>query len=382
MASENDSQEKTEDPTQKRIEKALEEGQVLSSKELFVFATLFAGMFVYFATISASDFLLGRWGAFFRFDLGEFNGELTRLSYEALIYIMIIGLCVGLPMAIVVLFTQGVLAGRINFSPKAMNFKGSRINPLAGLKRMVSMKALVELLKSIAKVVFLVGVTYFAITSGISSLLTSSDADLINGLERVHYIFIGLFIAMLIVLAVIALLDVLWQRHQYIQQLRMSRQDVKDEHKQTEGSPEVKAKIRRMQMATAANAAQQRQALEDVPSATAVITNPTHFAVALKYEVGARGAPTILAMGRGKMAADIIEIAQNEAVPIFQSPLLARALFFTGEIGAEIHEELFSAVAAVLAFIFRAANGEKLDTPDIEVPEDLQFSETGVRYNA
>ncbi len=382
MASENDSQEKTEDPTPKRIEKALEEGQVLSSKELFVFATLFAGMFVYFATISASDFLLGRWGAFFRFDLGEFNGELTRLSYEALVYIMIIGLCIGLPMAIVVLFTQGALAGRINFSPKAMNFKGSRINPLEGLKRMVSMKALVELLKSIAKVVFLVGVTYFAITSGISSLLTSSEADLINGLERVHYIFIGLFIAMLIVLAVIALLDVLWQRHQYIQQLRMSRQDVKDEHKQTEGSPEVKAKIRRMQMATAANAAQQRQALEDVPSATAVITNPTHFAVALKYEVGARGAPTILAMGRGKMAADIIEIAQNESVPIFQSPLLARALFFTGEIGAEIHEELFSAVAAVLAFIFRAANGEKLDIPDIEVPEDLQFSETGVRYNA
>ena len=244
------------------------------------------------------------------------------------------------------------------------------------------MKALVELLKSIAKVVFLVGVTYLAIIASISSLLTSSEADLLKGLERVHSIFIGLFIAMLIVLAIIALLDVLWQRHQYIQQLRMSRQDVKDEQKQTEGSPEVKAKIRRMQMTTAAQAAQQRQALEDVPSATAVITNPTHFAVALKYEVGARGAPTILAMGRGKMAADIIEIAQNGSVPIFQSPLLARALFFTGDIGAEIHEELFSAVAAVLAFVLRAANGEQLDTPDIEVPEDLQFSDTGVRYNA
>ena len=382
MASESDSQEKTEDPTPKRIEKALEEGQVLSSKELFVFATLFAGLFVYFATVNASDLLLGQWSGFFRFDLGEFNGELKRLSYEALIYIVIFGLGVGLPMAIVVLFTQGTLAGRINFSPKAMNFKGSRVDPLQGLKRMVSMKALVELLKSVAKVVFLVGVTYFVITAGISSLLTSSEADLLKGLERVHAIFIGLFVALLIVLALIALLDVLWQRHQYIQQLRMSRQDVKDEHKQTEGSPEVKAKIRRMQMTTAARAAEQRQALEDVPSATAVITNPTHFAVALKYEVGARGAPIILAMGRGKMATDIIEIAQNESVPIFQSPLLARALFFTGDIGAEIHEELFSAVAAVLAFIFRAASGEQVDTPDIEIPEDLQFSETGVRYNA
>ena len=382
MASESDSQEKTEDPTPKRIEKALEEGQVLSSKELFVFTTLFAGFFIYFAAVNASDFLLVQWSGFFRFDLGEFNGELTRLSYEALVYVTVLGLCIGVPMAIVVLFTQGVLAGRINFSPKAINFKGSRIDPLQGLKRMVSIKALVELLKSIAKVVFLVGVTYFAITIGISSLLTASEADLMKGLERVHSIFIGLFIAMLIVLAVIALSDVLWQRHQYIQQLRMSRQDVKDENKQTEGSPEVKAKIRRMQMTTAARAAQQRQALEDVPSATAVITNPTHFAVALKYEVGARGAPTILAMGRGKMAADIIGIAQNESVPIFQSPLLARALFFTGDIGAEIHEELFNAVAAVLAFIFRAANGEQVDTPNIEVPEDLQFSETGGRYNA
>ena len=382
MASESDSQEKTEDPTPKRIEKALEEGQVLSSKELFVFASLFAGLFVYFAAVNVSGFLLGKWSGFFRFDLGEFNSELIRLTYEALIYVTLVGLSVGVPMLIVVLFTQGVLAGRINFSPKAMNFKGSRIDPLKGLKRMVSMKALVELLKSIAKVVFLVGVTYLAITAGISSLLTSSEADLLKGLERVHSIFIGLFIAMLIVLAIIALLDVLWQRHQYIQQLRMSRQDVKDENKQTEGSPEVKAKIRRMQMTTAAKAAQQRQALDDVPSATAVITNPTHFAVALKYEVGARGAPTIIAMGRGKMAADIIEIAQSGSVPIFQSPLLARALFFTGDLGAEIHEELFSAVAAVLAFILRAANGEKLDTPEIEVPEDLQFSETGVRYNA
>lgn len=382
MASESDAQEKTEDPTPKRVEKALEEGQVLSSKELFVFATLFAGLFVYFAAVNASDFVLVKWGGFFQFDLGEFNGELTRLSYEALVYVIVFGLCVGVPMAIVVIFTQGVLAGRINFSLKAMSFKGSRIDPLQGLKRMVSIKALVELLKSVAKVVFLVGVTYFVINMGIASLLTSSDADLLKGLERIHSIFIGLFIAMLIVLAFIALLDVLWQRHQYIQQLRMSRQDVKDEHKQTEGSPEVKAKIRRMQMTTAARAAEQRQALEDVPSATAIITNPTHFAVALKYEVGAKGAPSILAMGRGKMAADIIQIAQNESVPIFQSPLLARALFFTGEIGAEIHEELFNAVAAVLAFIFRVASGEQLETPDIEVPEDLHFSETGVRYNA
>ena len=169
MASESDSQEKTEDPTPKRLEKAMEEGQVLSSKELFVFTTLFAGLFVYFIAVNSSGFLLGQWKGFFQFDLGEFDGEAVRLAYEALLYVMIVGLTIGVPMVMVVLFTQGTLTGRINFAPKAMNFKGSRINPLQGLKRMVSMKALVEMLKGIAKVVFLVGVTYLVISAAISA---------------------------------------------------------------------------------------------------------------------------------------------------------------------------------------------------------------------
>ncbi len=382
MASESDAQEKTEEPTPKRMEKALEEGQVLSSKELFVFSTLFAGLFVYFVAVNGASLMLGHWSGFFSFDLTEFDSEAIRLSYEAVVYILLYGLAIGVPMIIVVLFTQAALAGQINFAAKGMAFKGSKIDPLQGLKRMFSMKSLVELVKSIAKVVFLVGATYFVISNSLSSLLTASDADLFNGLDRANSLFIALFIAMLLVLAVIALLDVLWQRFEYLKKLKMSRQDVKDEHKQTEGSPEVKAKIRRMQMSTAAQAAEQRKALDDVPSATAVITNPTHFAVALKYEVGSKGAPVILALGRGKLAADIIEIASAEEVPIFQSPLLARALFFTGKIGGEIHEELFSAVAAVLAFIFRIANGEELDAPDIEIPDELQFTDTGASYSA
>ena len=382
MASESDAQEKTEEPTQKRIEKALEDGQVLSSKELFVFSTLFAGLFVYFAAVSGSALFLGHWSGFFRFDMSEFDTEATRLSYEAVNYIILYGLAIGVPMVIVVFFTQAALAGQINFAAKGMAFKGSKIDPLQGLKRMFSMKSLVELAKSIAKVVFLVGVTYLVISNSLSSLLTASDANLFNGLQRANSLFIALFIALLLVLAVIALLDVLWQRFEYLKKLKMSRQDVKDEHKQTEGSPEVKAKIRRMQMSTAAQAAEQRKALDDVPSATAVITNPTHFAVALKYEVGSKGAPVVLALGRGKLAKDIIEIAGSENVPIFQSPLLARALFFTGKIGEEIHEELFSAVAAVLAFIFRIANGEELDAPEIELPDDLKFTETGAPYDA
>ena len=377
MASESDAQEKTEDPTQKRIDQALEEGQVLSSKELFVFTILFAGFFVYFVAVFMSELLLGHWSGFFRFDLKEFDSEAVRLSFEAVSYIAVYGLAIGIPIFIVVFLTQAGLSGRINFAPKALNFKGSRIDPLQGLKRMFSTKALVELLKSIGKVVFLIGATGFVLWNGNATILTSSNARLGQGLWRVHDLFIALFVALLIILAIIALLDVLWQRYQYIKQLRMSKQDIKDEQKQTEGSPEVKAKIRRMQMQTAAEAAAQRAALDDVPNATAIITNPTHFAVALKYEVGTRGAPVIVAMGRGKMAEDIISIGQEETVPIFQSPLLARALFFTGQIGQEIHEDLFSAVAAVLAFIFRVANGETLDDPEVDVPKDLQFNETG-----
>mgnify|MGYP001207507739 FL=1 len=382
MASESDAQEKTEEPTQKRLEKASEDGTVLSSKDLFVFTTMFAGLLVYFGLLSFSGSMLSQWGMFFVWDLKEFRGEAVRLSYEAVKYIMIYGLLVGLPLVIAIYFTQYALAGNINFAPKAAGFKANKMDPLKGLKRMFGVKALFELVKSILKVVFLIGGAAFIMFNSIAKLLTGSDTTLLGGMQRMHDVFLSLFVTLLIILAMIALMDVVYQRHTHLQQLKMSKQDVKDESKQTEGNPEIKGKIRRMQMETSAKVAQQRQALDDVPSATAIITNPTHFAVALKYEVGERGAPIILAMGRGKMAEEIIEIANTETVPIFQSPLLARALFFTGQIGQEIHEELFSAVAAVLAFIFRLANGEELEAPNVEIPENLKFNEKGAPYNA
>lgn len=379
---EEEAQEKTEEPTAKRLEKALEDGTVLQSKDLMVFSTLFVGLLVYFGLLSASHLMLGQWGGFFKFDLKEFKGEAVRLSFEAVKYVLVWGLIIGLPLVLSVLITQVTLSGTINVAPKAMAFKGNRINPVNGLKRMFGPKALFELAKSVLKVAFLIGAAGAIMFTQLPSIMTASHANLTNGLARIHEVFIVLFVTLLIVLALIALLDVLYQRSVHLKQLRMSKQEVKDESKQTEGSPEVKGKIRRMQMESSARAAQQRQALEDVPSATAIITNPTHFAVALKYEVGELGAPVILAMGRGKIAADIIGIAKKDAIPIFQSPLLARALFFTGNIGHEIHEELFSAVAAVLAFIFRIANGEELEAPEVEIPDLLKFNETGGPLNA
>ena len=374
---EESAQEKTEAPTPKRLEKALEDGQVLTSKELFVFSTLFTGFLMYFLILTFSDRILGEFKGFFSFDLSDFPGELLRMSSGAVSFILVYGVLFALPIFFVVLFTQGVLSGGINVSVKAMSFKGSRINPLEGLKRMFSTKALVELAKAVLKVSLLLGTAGLVISLYMPQLTTSSNANLLNGLSRAGDVFIALMVTLLIGLVVIAFLDVLWQRYQHIEKLKMSLQDVKDENKQTEGSPEVKAKIRRMQMQTAARGAEQRAALSNVAEATAVITNPTHFAVALKYDVGSPDAPKILAMGRGHMAAQIIERANSAKVAIFQNPLLARALYFSGEIGGEIPERLYQAVAVVLAYIYRVDKGEDLERPEVELPEDLKFNEHG-----
>ena len=258
-----------------------------------------------------------------------------------------------------------------------MKFKGNRINPISGLKRMFSIKALVELGKSILKVVLLFGIATTIIFQIMPGVINFSSLTLTKMLEVMRYVIPLLIGAILVVLAIIAAIDYFWQRHTHIKQLRMSRQDLKDEFKQTEGSPEVKAKIRRMQSETATRSARQREALDDVANATAVITNPTHFAVALKYEVGDQAAPVILAMGRGIIAQQIIERADSAQVSVFRSPILARALYFTGEIGEEISQSLYNAVAVVLAYLYRLEKGEALQSPDVDVPEDMHFNEFG-----
>jgi flagellar biosynthetic protein FlhB len=322
--------------------------------------------------------LLIEWRSFFQFGDTKFLfDEITRLSSVAFSFIFINSTLFSIPLFLVVIATQAAMSGKINFAPGAMKFKGSKINPLAGLKRMFSKKSLVELFKAIFKVVLLLVGGAFILYLGLPRLITSESATLWNAMTRMHDAFFALMVTFLLILAALALVDVLWQNHQHTEQLKMTLQEVKDESKETEGNPEVKAKIRRMQMTVAARAVKQREALADVPDATAIITNPTHFAVALKYEVGTPGAPRILAMGRGLMAAEIIERGTDAGITIFRNPLLARALFFAGEIGDEIPEQLFSAVAAVLAFIYRLNNGEELDPPELEVPDDMQFDENG-----
>lgn len=372
-----DGQEKTEDPSQRKIDKSKEDGQILQSKEMFVFTSIAMGMLIFLFIPEFAVPGMKEWGKLFQIESKEQLSSLafTRL-YQVFQIIIIIALFIGIPLMIVSLLTQ-LAVGGINFAPKAAAFKGSKINPIKGLKRIFSVKGLVELGKSVLKVVLLVGLAALIIYLMLPQLLQISHGSLKSALEVMYYAFPFLIGALLTALAIIAAIDYFWQRHVHVQQLKMTKQELKDENKQTEGSPEVKAKIRRMQMEKSRESGKQREALDNVSNATAVITNPTHFAVALKYNPGEVGPPTILAMGQGIIAQQIIERAHEHKVTVFRSPLLARALYFTGEIGQEISDRLYNAVAVALAYIYRIDQGEPVEEPDITIPDELTFDEFG-----
>ena len=372
-----DGQDKTEEPSQRKIDKAKEDGQVLQSKEMFVFTSIAMGLIIFLFIPEVALPGMNEWGKFFQIESKEqlYNLPYSRL-YQVFEIIIIIALFVGIPLMVVSLLTQMAVGG-INFAPKAATFKGNKINPIKGLKRIFSVKGLVELGKSILKVVLLVGLSTLVIYIMLPQLLMISHGTLNSALEIMYYAFPFLIGTLLAALAIIAAIDYFWQRHVHIEQLKMTKQEVKDEHKQTDGSPEVKAKIRRMQMEKSRESSKQREALENVSNATAVITNPTHFAVALKYNPGEIGAPTIIAMGQGAIARQIMERANEHKITIFRSPLLARALYFTGEIDNEISDKLYNAVAIALAYIYRIEQGQTAEEPDITIPDELTFDEFG-----
>ena len=372
-----DGQEKTEEPTSRKLEKAAEEGQVLTSKEMFVFT----GVLVMFGLIYIlpyfSQMLLSYWAMFFDWsDIVNDKKSILDILFYALRFVVIVIIFISIPVFLIVVLTQ-IFVGGINFAPKAMQFKGKKINPIEGFKRMFSQKSLAELVKAILKVLLLFGLTAIVVYDRLDDMIQLTERELSQAVIVMGQAFPQLLFILLIGLAIIAAIDYFWQRHIFIQGLKMTKQEIKDEFKQTEGSPEVKAKIRRKQMEASANAAKQASALNDVKDATAVITNPTHFAVALKYEVGSKGAPTILALGKGAMAKAIMERAQTANITLFRSPLLARALFFTGDIGGEISEKLYTAVAVALAYIYKIDRGEFASEPEIIIPQDMQFNEQG-----
>ena len=381
MAEENDSQEKTEDPSQRKLDKAREEGRVLSSKEMFVFTGMLAGLAIISMVPIFGRRMLQTWGSLFIFDHPEIleGAWLARVEVVFWNFILLMAI-VAVPIVLVVLLTQ-LAVGGINFSAKALSFKGNRINPISGLGRIFSVKGLVELGKSLLKVGLLFGIATVVIYQFIPRVVPLTQSTMNQALEMMLFGLQVLIGMLLIALLIIAAIDYFWQRHTHMQSLRMSMKELKDEMKETEGSPEVKAKIRRMQMEQSRQSSRQREALDQVADATAVIVNPTHFAVALHYTAEQGGAPVILAMGKGLIAERIIAKANEHNITVFRNPLLARALYFTGDIGAEISEKLYNAVAVVLAYIYRIDRGEVLQEPDVNVPTELQYDEFGQLLN-
>ena len=373
-----DGQEKTEDPSQKRLDKAKEDGEVLSSKELQVFMTMSMGVALIYALYVFLPPRMGHWIAFFEFgDLNQLNSYIMSRIGDAMAIFIVISAIVGLPIMLTVLATQGALSGGINFAVKSMHFKGNRINPLSGFKRMFSINGLMELAKAVAKVLLLTAAFAMVIWLILPVLLNLLSTNLNSALSEAFSALMLALGASLIVLAIIAGIDVAYAIHKHTKKLKMSPQELKDEHKQSEGSPEVKSRIRRLQMEASRRASEQGAAVEQAGEATAIITNPTHFAVALKYVPGEMKAPVILAMGRGKIAERIIAKGEESNVTVFRSPLLARALYFTSEIGQEINDGVYTAVAAVLAYVFRVDRGEIPPEPMFEIPNELQFDEFG-----
>jgi len=378
MAENDQTQEKNQEPTQRRLEKAREDGDILSSKEMFVFATSATGLLVLTVLGFFANGLLDMWGSLFTFSHPEELLKAKSFNSWQSFKLVILGAAVfAIPCFAGVILIQTVVGGGLSFSSKALGFKWNKLDPIKGLGRIFSIKGLVELVKSIAKVVFLTGIVVIFIWFALPNIIYLSAGLLKQSLEILYQLLLAFIFTLVFLLFLIGVGDYLWSRHTWMQKLRMSRQDLKDESKESEGSPEVKARMRRMQMEASQRAAENAQAIDNVRDATVVITNPTHFAVALKYEPNENDVPIILALGKGPAALRIIEQAETNSVSIVQSPLLARALFYTGHIGNAVSEQLYSAVASILAYVYQLERGVDAVLQDPEIPSDLIFDEFG-----
>ena len=372
-----DSQEKSQEPTSRRLEKAKEDGKVLSSKEAFVFTSMFMGvLLLYFSPMLLDDFLK-ICKSLFSFGPELVSGKSPLESMAKVIkFFLQVFLIFSIPLLIVSIITQFIVGG-INFSIKSIYWKIEKINPIKGLKRIFSIKGLVELFKAIFKGFTSRIISYFVINYYLADLTNLTTANLFSAVNRLSSFFPDLVISLLLALALIAFIDIVYQKYDYIKQLRMSHQDLKDEYKETDGQPEVKQKIRKLQAQAAMKGRKETASIDNLQEATAIITNPTHFAVALKYEVGDSSAPVIISKGKGKNAEEIIKKGKELQIGTMQSPKLARALYFTSEIGDEIMSKLYNAVAIALAYIYKIDNGEEIEKPEIEIPEDMNFDEYG-----
>ena len=373
-----DQDSKTEEPTQRKLEKAREEGQFARSQDLTVaMITLGAALAIYAIGIYFPRNILELMTSLFLLDqnLIENPNSMQASFLTAFVNLLLLFLPVVI-VTIVMAVTANFLFGGIGFSIKGFLPKGQKINPLSGLKKIFSAKSLFELVKSLLKLVVISGFLYFCYALFWERLLTigtlSTQLAIISGLSIVAQAFIVLSVALLIIAAV----DAPYQFFQFKDQQKMSFQEIKDEYKESEGQPEVKRKIREKQREAA-----MASMIDAIKDADVVVTNPNHFAVALSYQVGGAAAPVVIAKGMNLIAERIKEEAKKHGVTIFEQPELARALYFTTDINSQIPEQLYKVVAEVIAYVFNLnafmADQRQVQKPLIRVPDDCRYDEFG-----
>lgn len=371
MAEENsDGEEKTEAPTAKRRYEAKEEGQVPRSRELTTLLAMLtaAGCLLIFGG-HMTDSLL----EMLHHGLHVKRG--TIFDPQAPIRLLREMLGAGLwavgPLALALLIVAvaaPAALGGWTFSAKALTPQLGRLDPIKGLKRIFGVHGLVELGKALAKVVLVGMLGTYMLWRSHGDFQALASEPLRPALHQAARIFIDTFLVLVAALSLIALVDVPFQLWEHTRKLRMTKQEIKDELKQTEGRPEVKSRIRQLQQQAA-----QGRMLEQVPKADVVVTNPTHFAVALRYDPLHMRAPKLMAKGTDLIAQRIRELARENGVPLFEAPQLARALHYTTELDREIPAGLYLAVAQVLAYIYQLRSHHQADPvrPEPSIPEEF-----------
>jgi len=371
-------EEKTEEPTARRLEKAREEGQVLRSQDMTIAAVTISVI----ATLYAGGFWMGpRFRDLFAqaltlkaelvFDKGMMFGWMSSIALDG--YLTLVPM-----MLVAVLFAVGSasLLGGFVMTLKSIEPKASKLNPIKGMARIFGIRAIVELTKALLKFSLVAAFAGTFLYFNFEEIVSIGNSGVFYAIESgIELVLLGALVTCT-ALILIAAIDIPYQQFEFIKKLKMTKKEIKDELKDIEGQPEVRQKIRQKQR----DLAQQRM-LEEVPTADVVITNPQHFAVALLYDVSKDEAPKVVAKGKNLMAKRIRERAQDAEVEIFEAPLLARALYFTTEVGGFIPPGLFFAVAQVIAYVYNlnslTPTMEKPARPKPKIPPELIFDELG-----
>ncbi|MCC8379894.1 flagellar biosynthesis protein FlhB [Xenorhabdus sp. PB30.3] len=375
--------EKTEEPTPHKREKARKEGQIARSKELTSILMLAGGVsLLWMSGQSLTHELSLMVFEGFNFDHNMVSNDkqmvqqVGRLLKQAVWAVLPV--FTGL---VLIALSAPTLMGGLIFSSKSIKFDLTKLNPIAGLKKIFSMNALAELFKAILKASLVGGGAALFIWANWPAMLNLTTQPPLVALSDAMMMLIFAGYIVLFMLIPMVAFDVLYQIRSHLKKLRMTRQEIKDEFKEQEGDPHVKARIRQQQRAAA-----RKRMMADVPKADVIVTNPTHYAVALRYDSNKMGAPKVLAKGAGLIALRIKEIGAENRIPLLEAPPLARALFRHAEVGGFIPAALYAAVAEVLAWVYqlkrwKREGGLKPKTPEnLPVPPALDFAGENNRH--